>query len=210
MTSTATAASEAPTPDRADPIPPKPTPLRWAPAGAVLLLVVVALLATGTPILDLIRYAGYLALAVVLPGTLVYRALRGRPRTLAEDLAVGAATGFALELAAWTLYGAAGLGSWLWTWPLLVAVPFAAVPGLRKHWWTRGYTPVPAGWAWAVAAVSAVVVGYLWISYFALNPLAPDVPYLYYQDLLYHLSLAGEAKHHFPLEIPQIAGEPLR
>ena len=33
---------------------------------------------------------------------------------------------------------------------------------------------------------------------------------LYYQDLLYHLSLAGEAKHHFPLEIPQIAGEPLR
>jgi hypothetical protein len=195
-------------------VPDTPAPRRsvgrWAPAGLVTLVTVAALLATGTPVLDVASYAAYLGGAVLLPGTLVYRALRGQPRTLVEDLAAGAATGFALELAAWTLYGAAGLSGWLWSWPLLVVVPFAAVPALRRHWWPRGYAPVPTGWAWAVAAVAAVVVGYLWISYLALNPVTPDAPLSYYQDLLYHLSLAAEAKHHFPLQIPQVAGEPLR
>jgi hypothetical protein len=181
----------------------------WAPAAAVALLTVVALLATGTPALDVARYAGYLGYAILLPGTLVYRALRGRPRTLVEDLAVGAATGFALELAAWAAYSGAGLAGWLWSWPLLVAVPFAAVPALRRHWWPRGYQPVPAGWAWAVAAVAAAAVGYLTLAYLAMTPITPTGPHPYYQDLLYHLSFAAEAQQHFPLQAPQLAGEPL-
>jgi len=41
------------------------------------------------------------AIGVVVPGTLVYRALRGPVHTLVEDIAMGAAVGLVLELAAW-------------------------------------------------------------------------------------------------------------
>ena len=48
--------------------------LPWLiPAGVL----VAQSLATGTPLGDILRYAVYFALAVLLPGTLVHRALRG-------------------------------------------------------------------------------------------------------------------------------------
>jgi len=51
---------------------------RWAPLLATLVFVAALLLRAGTAPLDLIRYALYAGLAVILPGTLLYRLLRGR------------------------------------------------------------------------------------------------------------------------------------
>ena len=188
----------------------RPAQVRWAPFGAAVLFGALILLRAGTSPLDLIRYAAYVSLAVVLPGTLVYRWLRARPHTLVEDLIMGAAIGLGLEVAAWAVFGALGAQSWVWLWPLLVIVPFAAVPVLRQHFRPRGYTPVPVGWSWSVAGVVCFFTAYLAIVFLNRNPILPTSENTrQYLDLAYQLSLAGDAKSHVPVGLPQVAGEPL-
>ncbi|MFG1952648.1 hypothetical protein [Micromonospora sp. NPDC048830] len=188
----------------------RPAAARFAPAAAGYAAVVVALLATGTPALDVARWTGYVLLAVLLPGTLVFRALRRPPHTLVEDVALGAAVGLVLELVGWAAFTALGRPGWLWLWPLAVLVPFVAVPRLRRHWRPAGYVPVPAGWAWSLAAVVAGFTLYLTESFLRVNPVLPtDEGQAQYIDLAFQLSLAGAATHQVPLEVPQVAGEPL-
>ncbi|MET7969083.1 DUF2298 domain-containing protein [Micromonospora sp. NPDC005305] len=188
----------------------RPAALRFAPAVAGYAAVVATLVAAGTPAGAIARWTAYAALAVLLPGTLVFRALRRRPHTLVEDLAMGAAVGLVLELVAWAGFTAVGLPGWLRLWPLAVVVPFAAVPRLRRHWWVRHPTVVPAGWAWSLAGVVAGFTLYLYASFLAVNPVLPtDEGQAQYLDLAFQLSLAGAATHQVPPEVPQVAGEPL-
>lgn len=188
----------------------RPAYVRWAPMAFTLAFAAALLLRAGTSPLDLLRYAAYVSLALILPGTLVYRALRRRPHTLVEDLAMGAAIGLVLELAAWALFSVLDIRGWVWLWPALVIIPFAAVPGLRRHWRVRDYTVVPPGWSWAVAGVVCFFTAYLAMVFLDRNPiLPPSENTLQYVDLAYQLSLAGEAKHNFPINLPQVAGEPL-
>jgi len=188
----------------------QPALTRWAPLGFTVAFAALILMRAGTAPVDLVRYAAYVCLAVVLPGTLVYRALRRRPHTLVEDLAIGAAVGLALEIAAWAAFSVLDLRGIVWLWPALVAIPFAAVPRLRRHWRVRGYTPVPVGWSWAVAGVVCFFTTYLAMVFLDRNPiLPPSENTRQYLDLAYQLSLAGEAKHNFPVDLPQVAGEPL-
>ncbi len=188
-----------------------PDLLRWAPLASVLVVCAGILLAAGTSPLDLVRYVGYAFLAVILPGTLLYRALRRTPHALVEDLAMGTAVGLVLELVAWAVMAPLHLQSWLWLWPLAVIVPFAAVPRLRRHWWVRDYAArPPIGWSWAVAGVVAFFTYYLSQVFLDRNPILPTSDGTnQYLDLAYQLSLAGEAKHQFPIHLPQVADEPL-
>ncbi|WP_213455032.1 hypothetical protein [Rhizomonospora bruguierae] len=183
---------------------------RWLPLVAGVAYFAAVLLHAGTGPLAVLRYAFYVGYGVLLPGTLVYRALRRRPHTLVEDLTMGAAVGLALELPAWALVAALGLQGWLWLWPLAVVVPFVAVPRLRGHWHVRGYVPTPIGWSWAVAGVVAFFTTYLSATFLQRNPVLPTDEGTYqYIDLAYQLSLAGEAKNQFPMHVPQVAEEPL-
>ncbi|MEV0153998.1 hypothetical protein AB0H57_09700, partial [Micromonospora sp. NPDC050686] len=180
------------------------------PAVVGYLVVAVVLLATGTPLVDLVAYTGYALVWVVVPGTLVFRSVRSRPFTLVEDLAFGAVVGLVLELAAWAVFVAAGAGRWLWLWPVVVLLPYALLPGLRRHWWVRYPTRVPTGWAWAVVAVVAGFTAYLAESFLKLNPVLPSTEgQAQYIDLAFQLSVAGAATHQVPLDVPQVAGEPL-
>ena len=183
---------------------------RWLPFVAGLAAVVGILVWAGTPVPDLVRYAAYVVGAVALPGTLVYRALRRTPHTFVEDVTLGIAVGLVLELVGWAVFGAFGLQTWLWLWPLAVIVPFGAVPGLRRHWRPVGYRPTPVGWSWAVAGAVVFFTGYLSAVFLRRNPILPTGEGTeQYLDLAYQLSLAGEAKHSVPLDLPQVAGEPL-
>ncbi|HYN96104.1 MAG TPA: hypothetical protein VES42_19845 [Pilimelia sp.] len=185
-------------------------PWRWLPLVAGVGYVAAVLLVADTAPADVARYAAYVALAVLLPGTLVYRALRRTPHTLVEDVAMGAAVGLALELPAWALFAALDQLGWLWTWPVAVVLPFAAVPALRRHWRPRGYAPVPVPWSWTVAGVVAFFTTYLSSTFLSRNPVLPTSDGTnQYLDLAYQLSLAGEAKHRFPIHVPQVAAEPL-
>jgi hypothetical protein len=184
--------------------------LAWLPALTVSTVLVVALAGTDTGIMNIPRYALYVGFCLVLPGTLVFRALRRTPHTLVEDLTMGAVLGFVLEIPAWAAYSAADLRGLLWTWPLAVVLPFVAVPSLRRHWLPKGYRPVSPAWSWAVAGVCLAVIAYLWESYFIWHPSrVPPHAQRYFADLPYMLSLVGEAKHHFPMHVPQVASETL-
>jgi hypothetical protein len=199
----------------AEPSVPPATPAsfavrRWLPLVAGVVYFAGLLVAAGTAPADIARYATYIFFALILPGTLVYRSLRGRPHTLVEDIAMGAAVGLALELAAWAVFAAFGIAGWLWLWPLAIIALFAGVPRLRRHWVVRGYVRTPVGWSWSVAGVVAFFTTYLSSTFLQRNPILPtSEDTRQYLDLAYQLSLAGEAKHQFPLHVPQVAGEPL-
>ncbi|WP_433265738.1 hypothetical protein ACQPWR_00995 [Micromonospora vinacea] len=176
------------------------------------LLVIAALLVVwsrgGVPAPDLARFSAYWVLALVLPGTLVHRALRGSRGNLPEDLGYGAATGLLLEIIAWALAAATGQQSLLRWWPLPVLVAFAAVPGLRRHWRVGERRPLPLAWHWGMGAALLVVLAWGYTQWRTV-PL-PPVSGGYYQDVLYHLGLVQELTRAMPFELPHVAGEALR
>ena len=200
----------------ATPAPPDPPDLRrrlmqWLPAAAAFAAIVAMLHDTNTPAVDIGRYVAYIGWGLMLPGTLVYRALRSVPHTLVEDLVIGTTIGLVLEIGAWAGFSLVGGQSLLWLWPVFVVVPFLAVPGLRRHWRVTGYRPTPVGWSWSVAGMVVFLVGYVYLSYFRQTNVVPIGKNggWYHVDLMYMLSLVGEAKHHFPMHNPQVASEPL-
>jgi hypothetical protein len=184
---------------------------RWSAAAVAGAGMLVLLLWLGVPIIDLGRYLLYICFATLLPGVLVYRALRRDPHSLVDDLAMGLVMGFVVEIAGYVLFGALGLLPWLLVWPALIVLAFVAIPQLRPFLRTPAYrTSAPKGWSWAVLAVLVVYVAYIVNVQMAAQTAEPaggGSRYLY--DLLYLLSLSAEAKHHFPMEVPQTAGEPM-
>ncbi len=162
----------------------------------------------GIPIAEVGAFGAYWTLAVVLPGTLVHRALRGSRGNLPEDLGYGAATGLLLELAAWALAAATGGQHLLRWWALPVVVVFLAVPRLRRHWRTGPGRRLPLAWHWAICAVLLLIAVWGYANWRSL-PL-PPADYAYYPDLLYHLGLVHELTRAMPFELPHLAGEPLR
>ena len=162
----------------------------------------------GVPDRQIAVYALYFLLAVVVPGTLVFRGLYGSRGNWPEDLGLGAATGLVVLLAGWALAAATGLQAWLPAWPLLIVVLFLAVPRLRRHWLISEPDPLPLAWSWAIAAVLVMVA--LWgVTAFEGTPLPPTTGIIY-QDLYYHLALVHEMTRTMPFEVPQIAGDALR
>ncbi|WP_374776612.1 hypothetical protein OG756_31480 [Streptomyces sp. NBC_01310] len=183
---------------------------RFLPAAAAYLVTVGLLLATDTSVSDVARYTFYVLWGVMLPGTLVFRSLRRRPHTLVEDLAFGAVTGLALELAAWAVLVGVGAQSFALAWPLAVVIPFALVPRLRRHWRPRGYRGVSLGWSWSVSGTVVLSSVYFHQVFLSLYPVLPDREgSRIFGDMPYMLSLAANAKQNVPLTFPQAAGEPL-
>ncbi|MGW6709248.1 hypothetical protein ACWGDE_30785 [Streptomyces sp. NPDC054956] len=183
---------------------------RFLPGVTAYLLLVALLLLSDTSPNDIARYTGYALWGVMLPGTLVFRALRRRPYTLLEDLAYGAATGLVLELVAWFVVVSLGLQSYATAWPLAVVIPFVAVPALRRHWRPRGYARTSLRWSWTVSGLVMFTSWYFYEDFLSKYPVLSDTESSrIFADLPYMLSLAANAKQNVPLTFPQAAGEPL-
>ncbi|MGY0233492.1 hypothetical protein [Longispora urticae] len=188
-----------------------PTLLRLLPAavGAVGLLAL--LLVLGTSVVDIAKYTGYLVYGVMLPGVLVYRSLRRAPHSLLDDLVMGGVVGLALEIGGYVAAGSLGLLAWLPAWPLVVVAVFLAVPALRRHWRPVTYPHrTPIAWSWSVLVVVGCFLLYMLdVQLRGQGPTPAPGGSRYLYDLEYLLSLAAEAKHHFPLTVPQVTNEPL-
>ncbi|WP_433083124.1 hypothetical protein ACQP1P_03770 [Dactylosporangium sp. CA-052675] len=169
---------------------------RWLPALTVAAAVTGVLIALKTDISDIGWYYAYVGAAVVLPGTLIYRALRRTPHSLVEDLAFGTATGLVAETAARPIW---------WAWPILTVIL------LRRHLRTPEYPHRPTrGWSWSVAAVATGFVAYLTWAFLRVNPPVPTGrPADYMIDQLNLLAVAADLRHHFPLAVPELGDEPL-
>ncbi|HEY0534047.1 MAG TPA: hypothetical protein VGD29_20885 [Actinoplanes sp.] len=162
----------------------------------------------GTPDGATAGYAAYLVPAVVLPGTLVFRALWGSRGNWPEDLGLGAATGMLLQLIGWAIGAATGRHLILTVWPILILALFLAVPRLRRNWRIADPSPLPLAWSWLMAAVLLALVAWA-APQFRSMPL-PPVTTQYYPDVYYHLSLIHEMMRFFPFQVPQLAGDSLR
>ncbi|MFI6511247.1 hypothetical protein ACIBCT_26865 [Streptosporangium sp. NPDC050855] len=183
----------------------------WAPAVAATALTGAVLYHHGVPGTDAALFLLYVAACVGLPGVLVLRLLYGVRRTFAEEVALGLALGYAVEV--FTYAGARALGAPLLVlvWPVATCLLFLVVPRLRRHW--RGdpsrLVRAPAWWSWSLALLFAYLLAWSAVSFFARNALTWPALGNAFPDMPYHLALTGELRHHMPPTMPLVAGEPL-
>jgi hypothetical protein len=182
--------------------------VRWLPTVGLLGATTAILWAYGVAPGTSVRFLVYLGLAIALPGTLWWRALHPRG-TFVIEVAAGVAVGYIGEIFVYVLGRFVGAPLLVLAWPLGTVALFAALPRLRAAGRRAdpGERPPPA-WIWSIAA--AVGLSVLWsCKFYRIYGLtwpynsAPDT------DSTFHLALVGEAKHHMPLTIPWVHGEPL-
>lgn len=183
--------------------------LRWLPAALVAAATVAVLGRYGVAGTDLAAFAGYLVLGVTLPGILVVRALYDRPRTLAEEVALGLALGYCVEILLYIGARAAGAPLLVAAWPLVTYAAFLLAPALRRHWRSPGRTRAPRWWPWCLALGVGFLVAWSAVRFFATHALAWPALGTAAPDMAFHLALVGEVKHHMPPSVPMVAGEPL-
>jgi hypothetical protein len=161
---------------------------------------------------QILVYVGYQAAFVVGPGLLVYRMLGGRTEGWLRQLVFGWAIGYLLEVTVFIATAALGARWLLPVYPLLV-VGMAMWSRSRRGAGAPDRRPGqarPGGGAWAVAMVCVIALVHVAIQYFAPSPLPERVNSVAYGlDQVWNLSLAGEAKHHWPMSDPTAAGTPL-
>jgi hypothetical protein len=164
----------------------------------------------GVALGDALLYLTYELGFVVLPGWLAYRALSDRPGGALRQLAMGWALGYVLEILAFMLTAATGTRGLFVAYPLLVGA--AAVATILRRRRAPPSTPPdpapPPRFRWALAAVLLAAVAYIAIAYFPGSPLPGTKNVNYFQDLPWSISIAGDAKHHWPIEDPSVSGEP--
>ncbi|MGI5287073.1 hypothetical protein ACQEVF_27560 [Nonomuraea polychroma] len=163
----------------------------------------------GGSVSDLVLFGAYLGLGVALPGVLLIRVLYPGIRTVAEEIALGLALGYAVEVMVYIAVRAAGVPLLVLAWPIVTYLVFLAVPRLRRRWRSPARARTPIWWSWSLALLFALLVAWSAVVFFRANALTwPDVVMPIY-DMPFHLALIGELKHHVLPTVPWIAGEPL-
>ncbi|WP_433435269.1 hypothetical protein [Nonomuraea sp. CA-141351] len=184
--------------------------LRWAPAAALAACAGVVCGRYGVSLSDLTLFALYVVLGLALPGLLWIRALYRRDHTFPEELALGTALGYALEVLTYIPARAIGAPLLVMAWPLGTYVLFLAVPRLRGHWRAGPRTNrTPRWWPWALTLIVICLILWTAVTFFGTHALTWPAMASSYVDMPYHLALIGELKHHVPPTAPGVAGEPL-
>lgn len=173
----------------------------WLPAAGLVLGCLALILQAGVPHDALFAYSAYFAFCIILPGFLVHRSLRGPQESMGADLALGAATGTALELVAWAAAVGTGHGDLLRWWPLLTLPLLLRSTSRRSILERGGSRPFFVSVATCGSALLAAL--YVQRSFMLSNPLPPSIRSVY-PDVMWHLGLAGEATRSFPLGTPQL------
>ncbi len=182
----------------------KPAIPALVPAAAVLGLWLIYDVSLG----DALIFSGYQLAYLIVPGWLVYRAIVPRGGSVLRQFAIGWALGHVVEILAFIALGAIGLRELVWFFPLLVGG--AALLVIHR----RAETDEPAppepetsrAWAWGLAAICTLAAVYVAAAFFASTPF-PGRAAIYFPDFVYHVSLAEEARNHWPITEPAAAGE---
>jgi hypothetical protein len=182
----------------------------WFSPGWAAFLVALAGTAAGllyydVPAGDLIKFAGYTLLAGTLPGTLIWRALRGRAGVLALDAAFGTVVGFVVELPVYLLARASGVPLAVLAWPVLTLVLFSVLPRLRRHWRGSGRR-MPVGVSWTVAIVMLYCIGRAMPQTFRSTGVTDPHRLGMILDFPFQFALVGLFKNGVALEVPWVEG----
>ncbi|WP_432832632.1 hypothetical protein [Dactylosporangium sp. CA-092794] len=181
----------------------------WWPAGLVFVATGGVLHAYGVSAPTYLAFALYVAAAVTLPGTLLWRLVHRGSRGLGEDLAAGTAAGYGVEVLCYVPARALGAPLAALAGPAAIVLAFAGFKGLRRYW--RGTGPAgraPTAHSWTLAGIALALLGWSTVYYrhhgFAWPSYGkPDI------DVPFHLALVGELKHHMGLVTPWVTSEPI-
>lgn len=149
-----------------------------------------------------------LILTQIVPGVIVWRALRSGDGWWFEDITMGFSLGVALAIGAQSLAGWIGL-RWVTALPALVIVGIAVlVPAARRRVVSARTRRLPWWWGPAVAAPPLLLIPHARAMYHAVPLDYPGfmAPYV---DMPFHLSLAAELASRGPSSFPYVSGEPL-
>ena len=181
------------------------------PALAAFVGLVVLELAYGVPLDDLLVFLLYQAGFVLLPGCLLLAALSSRNDGPLRALALGWGLGYILSILAFMLTAALGVRDLFLVYPILIIVIALALirpRGVRDKLVALAPSPVTSRFAWSLTIVLIVGMAYFAVAYFTSTPLPGHSPVTYFDDYAWHISLAAEAKHHWPIEDPHAVGAP--
>ncbi len=182
----------------------------WVPAAVGYLLIAFALTSTGVSLVDVLVFSVYVALGLMLPGTLLWRFVAGdRPRPFVGDVVLGTCLGYAVELFWYLGVRAAGVPMLVLAWPVLV-VGASLLPRWRARLWRPpDVHRMSAGWSWGMTAIVLFVFVFIARGPWSGQVITPGGLRLISQDVAYHLSLVAELRHHLPAGSPVVDGEPL-
>jgi hypothetical protein len=203
--------------DRLDtPVPAEPAgrlPVAGRLAGYIpflltLVVIVPVMIYYGVGYGDLAKFAAYTLLANTLPGTLIWRAVRGHSGFLPVDVAFGTTMGFAVELPVYMLCRQIAVPVAVVAWPIVTVLLFLAVPRLRRYWRGNGQR-LPLGVSWFAAVAFLFVLGVISMSVFRWNALTEPASSAMNVDFPFQFALVGEFKHHVPLRTPWLTSSSL-
>jgi hypothetical protein len=174
----------------------------------------------GVPVSAAVLSVGFEVLYVVLPGCILYTLLAPRSGSWGLVLAVGWPLGYALEIGIFSLTAALQARSAFTVYPL-IWIPLAgslALLKLRRHPPAqpppavhRARAPTRRLPLLIAAGAVSFALALLALESFAYFPLpGASQTVTYAPDNVYDITLAAEARHHWPITQPSIAGTPLR
>ena len=173
------------------------------PVSAVLLLVRI-----GDSTGESVRWILTWLIAVLLPGTLLWRALAGG-RSVTQDLGFGAVLGLAWQLAVWGICTALGVPLLQWAFVAGLLAVFAVSKTLRPHLGWRGTSPSPPRW-WHVLLVASLLLAMVRTVLVILRPVPlPPLAATRHQDIWYQLGLVQQLLRDVTPADPWVLGEPL-
>jgi hypothetical protein len=196
--------------EREQPVRPgRPWPL--VPAALVVLSLVALPTIFGAPVGQVLLYLAQEVGFALAPGMAVYLALAGGPSARAGGavrlVAVGYVVGLVLQVAAFGLTAAIHARWLMWCYPPVVLL--ACARSVRTAL-PRFASADSTGWRWALGAVCVIALVWVSLAYFPFEPL-PSTHHsvVYIPDLVFHLSVAAEALHHWPITDPKVSGTSL-
>ncbi len=201
----------------------------------VLLLATIAAtwLLSDVAVWEALRFVAFEVFYVLLPGCMLYVLLSPKPGGWLRTLAIGWPCGYALELGAFALTAAVHARGAFTLLPLLALATMGPLLYRRARrelaaWRLDGArvtderaldSDLPDGASWrravgldslVVAIACSVALVLLAFTFFAPYPLPAHARSVSYsEDNVFDISLAAEARHHWPISEPWVAGQPL-
>jgi hypothetical protein len=183
----------------------------FGPAGLVFAVVLVIWFTSGVGAGDIAKFLGYEMAFIMLPGTALLWALRGREGWLLA-VALGWPLGQTLEILAFSATAAIGLRGLFVVYPIVVAVASAFWIWRRSGRGPMGSRgeEVSSRLMWMMAAALSLGLVYICLDFLPTVPLpslARSVSY--YVDFPNFIGLIAEVRNHWPPTSPGLSGVPL-
>lgn len=183
---------------------------RTALAVAIVVASAIALTtAYGADPASAIIYFAYECGYVVVPGWFAYRALSRRSTSPIRQLAMGWALGYVIEILVFMLTAATDARGMFAAYPVVVVAIAALVLARRRAEPLCPVPHLPRLFVPLCALACIAAMAYVALSFFPLTPLPGTSSVTYVPDFSWAISLAAEAKTHWPIGDPNVAGEPM-